>query len=59
MTTATDILTGPYTEQEFWEDLKLVTGGQTDEGARALDDQGVEGHLGAGSSNRACAGSRH
>src|SRR6478609_6438479 len=28
---ATDILTGPYTEQEFWEDLKLVTGGQTDE----------------------------
>src|SRR6476469_3844583 len=29
--TATDILTGPYTEQEFWEDLKLVTGGQTDE----------------------------
>src|ERR1700736_1763599 len=29
---ATDILTGPYTEQEFWEDLKRVTGGQTDEG---------------------------
>src|ERR1700719_4877459 len=29
--TATDILTGPYTEQEFWEDLKRVTGGQTDE----------------------------
>jgi tricarballylate dehydrogenase len=28
---ATDILTGPYTEQEFWEDLKRVTGGQTDE----------------------------
>src|SRR6478672_11672825 len=28
---ATDILTGPYSEQEFWEDLKLVTGGQTDE----------------------------
>src|SRR3981081_1691134 len=28
---ATDILTGPYTEQEFWEDLQLVTGGQTDE----------------------------
>src|SRR5271165_3444378 len=29
--TATEILTGPYTEQEFWEDLKLVTGGETDE----------------------------
>src|SRR5258708_33850043 len=28
---ATDILTGPYSEQEFWEDLKLVAGGQTDE----------------------------
>src|SRR6201996_1122195 len=28
---ATDILTGPYPEQEFWEDLKRVTGGQTDE----------------------------
>src|SRR6267378_1793975 len=28
---AADILTGPYTEQEFWEDLKRVTGGQTDE----------------------------
>jgi tricarballylate dehydrogenase len=28
---ATDILTGPYTEQEFWEDLQRVTGGRTDE----------------------------
>src|SRR4030088_2214145 len=28
---ATGILTGPYTEQEFWEDLKRVTGGETDE----------------------------
>jgi tricarballylate dehydrogenase len=28
---ATDILTGPYTEEEFWEDLKRVTGGETDE----------------------------
>lgn len=28
---ATEILTGPYTEQEFWEDLLLVTEGQTDE----------------------------
>src|ERR1700746_1192306 len=27
---ATDILTGPYTEDEFWEDLLRVTGGQTD-----------------------------
>ncbi|WP_334407510.1 FAD-dependent tricarballylate dehydrogenase TcuA [Bradyrhizobium sp. AZCC 2289] len=28
---ATDILTGPYTEEEFWNDLLVVTGGQTDE----------------------------
>src|SRR5437868_5855295 len=28
---ATDILTGPYTEAEFWEDLLRVTDGQTDE----------------------------
>src|SRR3982751_3106759 len=28
---ATDILTGPYPEAEFWEDLLRVTGGQTDE----------------------------
>src|SRR6266851_138562 len=28
---ATDILTGPYTEEEFWQDLLVVTGGQTDE----------------------------
>lgn len=29
--TATEILTGPYTEDEFWEDLKRVTQGRTDE----------------------------
>src|SRR6202051_4485510 len=28
---ATDILTGPYTEAEFWDDLLRVTDGQTDE----------------------------
>ncbi len=28
---ATDTLTGPYTEDEFWTDLLAVTGGQTDE----------------------------
>jgi tricarballylate dehydrogenase len=28
---ATDILTGPYSEAEFWEDLQRVTEGQTDE----------------------------
>ena len=28
---ATDILTGPYTEDEFWEDLLRVTAGETDE----------------------------
>jgi tricarballylate dehydrogenase len=29
--TATEILTGPYTEDEFWNDLKVVTDGNTDE----------------------------
>src|ERR1700751_4870658 len=28
---ATDILTGPYTGDEFWDDLLRITGGQTDE----------------------------
>src|SRR3974390_3368725 len=28
---ATANLTGPYTEEEFWEDLLRVTGGETDE----------------------------
>jgi tricarballylate dehydrogenase len=28
---ATEILTGPYTEEEFWDDLLHLTGGQTDE----------------------------
>ena len=28
---ATEILTGPYREEEFWDDLLRVTGGQTDE----------------------------
>jgi tricarballylate dehydrogenase len=28
---ATDILTGPYTEQEFFDDLLRITGGQTEE----------------------------
>jgi tricarballylate dehydrogenase len=28
---ATEILTGPYTEDEFWDDLLRVTGGETDE----------------------------
>src|SRR5947208_9511613 len=27
----TEMLTGPYSEQEFWEDLLRVTDGQTDE----------------------------
>src|SRR5215217_8214463 len=28
---ATDTLTGPYSEDEFWNDLNVVTGGQTNE----------------------------
>src|ERR1700726_4048854 len=29
--TATETLTGPYTEDEFWKDLQRVTQGHTDE----------------------------
>ena len=29
--TANDVLTGPYPEEEFWDDLVCVTGGETDE----------------------------
>src|SRR6187397_3046835 len=29
--TATEHLTGPYTEEEFWTDLLQITGGNTDE----------------------------
>ena len=28
---ANEVLTGPYTEEEFWDDLLRVTGGETDE----------------------------
>src|SRR3546814_19659198 len=28
---ATECLTGPYPEEEFWDDLLRVTGGETDE----------------------------
>ena len=41
---ATEILTGPYTEEEFWDDLLRVTGGQTDEELRQVHDHGVQGH---------------
>ncbi|HWP56269.1 MAG TPA: FAD-dependent tricarballylate dehydrogenase TcuA [Candidatus Acidoferrales bacterium] len=33
---ATDYVTGPYGEQEFWQDLLQVTGGQTDEALARL-----------------------
>jgi tricarballylate dehydrogenase len=40
---ATEILTGPYTEQEFWEDLNRVTEGQTDEDlARLMIEESKE-----------------
>jgi len=35
----------PYSEQEFWEDLQRVTGGETDEELPATYP-GVEGHPG-------------
>jgi tricarballylate dehydrogenase len=40
---ATEILTGPYTEDEFWDDLRRVTGGNTDEAlARHMIHQSKE-----------------
>ncbi len=40
---ATETLTGPYTEEEFWKDLLQVTGGQTDEAlARHMIHQSKE-----------------
>ena len=35
-TAATEYVTGPYTEQEFWEDLRQVTGGETNEALARL-----------------------
>ncbi|HEY6368112.1 MAG TPA: FAD-dependent tricarballylate dehydrogenase TcuA, partial [Candidatus Binatia bacterium] len=38
----TDYVTGPYTEQEFWEDLLQVTGGETNERLARLTIQDSE-----------------
>ena len=54
---ATEILTGPYTEEEFWDDLLRVTGGNTDEElARFMIRESKE--MLTWMSSRACAGSR-
>src|SRR5688572_24156822 len=39
---ATAYLTGPYTEQEFWDDLRQVTGGETNEHLARLTIQASE-----------------
>ena len=39
---ATDYVTGAYTEQEFWEDLRQVTGGETNERLARLSIQNSE-----------------
>jgi len=39
---ATNYVTGPYTEQEFWEDLKQVTGNETNERLARLTIQASE-----------------
>ena len=39
---ATTYVTGPYSEQEFWEDLWQVTGGETDESLARLTIQNSE-----------------
>ena len=54
---ATETLTGPYTEEEFFEDLLRVTGGHTDEElARLMIAESRK--CSAGSPSRACASSR-
>jgi tricarballylate dehydrogenase len=53
---ATEHLTGPYTEDEFWDDLLRVTGGNTDEDlARFMIAR--RRRCWTGSPNRACASS--
>ena len=54
---ATETLTGPYTEEEFWDDLLRVTGGQTDEELARLMIARVQGDALTGSPSRACASS--
>ena len=39
---ATEYVTGPYTEEEFWEDLRQVTGGETNERLARLTIQASE-----------------
>jgi tricarballylate dehydrogenase len=39
---ATDYVTGPYDEHEFWDDLKQVTGGETNERLARLTIQNSE-----------------
>ena len=39
---ATDYVTGPYEEDEFWEDLRQVTGGETNEALARLTIRGSE-----------------
>ncbi|MPZ78813.1 MAG: FAD-dependent tricarballylate dehydrogenase TcuA [Deltaproteobacteria bacterium] len=39
---ATKFVTGPYEEEEFWQDLRQVTGGQTNERLARLTIQGSE-----------------
>jgi tricarballylate dehydrogenase len=39
---ATEYVTGPYPEEEFWEDLRQVTGGATNERLARLTIQGSE-----------------
>ncbi len=39
---ATEYVTGPYTEEEFWQDLRQVTGGETNEVLARLTIRGSE-----------------
>jgi len=56
-TAATDILTGPYSEQEFWDDLLRVTGGENrrknSHGNMIAESKDI---LPLDCRNRACAG---
>ena len=54
---ATDTLSGPYREDEFWDDLLRVTEGHTDEALARHMIAPVEGDARLDARSRACASS--
>ena len=53
--TATETLSGPYLEEEFFKDLLQVTQGADRRGARAPHDRRIEDRARLAAASRACA----